>query len=146
MVSLVTALRKANRDRGSSVTPEAAPLLDQATLHSLLELEKRAAEPFLSRLIDRFLNGMADEVALVTAEWLADHLEKTEAAAHALAGAAATVGAGALSRAAQRMCESPDDLYMVELTSVAEQTGVALLAWRDDFALLARALPTRSDD
>ena len=133
--SLDTALRNAIKTHGLSATAEAAYLLDQATLNSLTELEKRATEPFLSRLIDRFLKGLPDDVARVKAQWLTSDLENTEAAAHALAGAAAAVGAGALSRAARRMCDAPEDLYMAELASVAERTAVALAAWRSDLAV-----------
>ena len=111
-------------------------MLDHGTLNSLVELEKRAAEPFLVRLIDRFLKGLPEDVARVNAEWLADDLEKTEAASHALAGAAAAVGAGALSNAARRMCDAPDEVCMAELASVSERTQAALLIWRND--LLAR--------
>ena len=133
--SLDTALRSAIKNHGSSATAEAAYLLDQATLNSLAELEKRAAEPFLVRLIDRFLAGLPDDVARVKTEWLTGDLEKIEAAAHALAGAAASVGAGALARAARRMCDAPEDVHMAELASVGGRTAVALVAWRNDLAV-----------
>ena len=132
--SLDTALRNAVKTHVLSATSEADYLLDQATLNSLAELEKRAAEPFLVRLIDRFLKGLPEDVARVQAEWATDDIEKTEAAAHALAGAAAAVGAGALSRAARRMCDSPEDLHLAEISSVAERTVVALTTWRNDLA------------
>ncbi len=140
--SLDTALRSAIKNHGLSATAEADYLLDQATLNSLTELEKRAAEPFLSRLIDRFLKGLPDDVACVRAEWMTGDLETTEAAAHALAGAAAAVGAAALSRAARRMCDSPDDLHMAEITSVAGRTALALTTWRNDSARPDRASPS----
>ncbi len=139
--SLDTALRSAIKTHGLSATAEADYLLDHATLNSLFELEKRAAEPFLSRLLDRFLKGLPDDVACVRAEWLTGDLETTEAAAHALAGAAAAVGAAALSRAARRMCDSPDDLHMAEITSVAGRTAMALTAWRDVSASSDRVSP-----
>lgn len=138
---LDSALRNALKNRGLSPTAEADYLLDQATLNSLAELEKRAAEPFLLRLIDRFLKGLPDDVARVTAEWATEDTEKTEAAAHALAGAAAAVGAGELSRAARRMCDLPEDLHLAELTIVAERTVVALTTWRNDLAGSAQDLP-----
>ena len=139
--SLDTALRNAIKSHGLSATADAAYLLDQVTLTSLAELEKRASEPFLIRLIDRFLKGLPDDLARVRAEWLSGDLEKTEAAAHALAGAAAAVGAGALSRAARRMCDAPEDLYMAELASVADRTAVALATWRDDLVTPVRVSP-----
>ena len=93
------------------------------------------------RLIDRFLKSLPGDVARVKAEWATEDLEKTEAAAHALAGAAAAVGAAALSRAARRMCDSPEDLYMAEMSSVADRTVVALTRWRNDLAVLAGVSP-----
>jgi HPt (histidine-containing phosphotransfer) domain-containing protein len=75
----------------------------------------------------------------VKAAWVANDLEETEAAAHALAGAAAAVGAGALERAARRMCDSPEELYMAELASVAERTAAALTTWCADFAPFSNA-------
>ena len=130
--SLDTALRSAIKMRGVSAAASDEPLLDHATLNSLAELEQRATEPFLARLIDRFLQGLSDDVARVKTEWAKDDLETTEAAAHALAGAAAAVGAGALSRAARRMCDEPEDTSMTELTRVADQTRVALTSWRNE--------------
>lgn len=142
--SLDTALRNAIKNHGPSVTADAAYLLDQATLNSLAELEKRAAEPFLVRLIDRFLKSLPEDVTRVKIEWMADNLEQTEAAAHALAGAAAAVGAGALSRAARHMSDSPDDLCMAELTSLAERTRAALVIWRNDLVAATGVSPLRN--
>lgn len=130
--SLDAALRSAIKNHGLSATAEADYLLDQATLDSLADLEKRAAEPFLIRLINRFQTSLPDDVSRVKAAWETGDLEETEAAAHALAGAAAAVGAAALLRAARRMCDSPEDLYMAELSSVAERTVAALTRWRND--------------
>ena len=140
--SLDNALHNAMKNHASSVTADAACLLDHGTLNSLAELEKRAADPFLVRLIDRFLKGLPEDVARVKAEWLAHDLEKTEAAAHALAGAAAAVGAGALSNAARRMCDAPDDVCMAELASVSERTSEALLTWRNDLVARTRVSPS----
>ncbi len=137
--SLDTALRNAIKTRELSAKAELDYLLDQTTLNSLRELEKRAAEPFLSRLLDRFLNGLPDDVARVKTAFLNDDLEATEAAAHALAGAAAAVGAGALERAARRMYDSSEELHMTELASVAERTAGALTTWRHEFAPFSRA-------
>ncbi len=127
--SLDTALRDAIETRASSRTDDPAHWLDLATLNSLAALEKRAAEPFLDRLIVRFLKGLPDDVANVRTAWLADDLEATEAASHALAGAAAAVGAGAVSRAAQRMCDMPDNSHLAELANVAERTESVFLIW-----------------
>ena len=130
--SLDTALRTAVKNQGSIATAEAAYLLDHATLNSLAELDKRAAEPFLTRLIDRFLLGLPDDVARVEAEWAARDMKKTAAAAHALAGAAAAVGASELSRTAARMSDSPDALRLAELAGVVSRTVIALSAWRNN--------------
>ena len=42
---------------------------DEETLNSLADLESRAAEPFLERLIARFLQGLPDDVAAVRSQW-----------------------------------------------------------------------------
>ncbi len=134
MSSLDTELRSVIKSNDTSLVTEAADLLDQGKLNALTELEKRAADPFLISLIDRFLMGLPDDLGRVKAEWATADVESTVVAAHALAGAAAMVGAGALARAAWRMCASPQDLYMTELASVAAQTAVALKTWRDTIA------------
>ena len=132
--SLDTALHTAVKNQGSSgVAPvEAVDVLDRVTLNSLADLEKRATEPFLGRLIDRFLKGLPDDLARVNAAWAKRDTEKTAAAAHALAGAAAAVGAGALAQAARCMSESPDVSHFVALTGIVEPTAVALAAWRNE--------------
>ena len=132
--SLDTALRNAIKTSGLSAVTEAAPLLDQATLIGLWEIERRAADPFLARLINRFLERLPDDVASVKTHWLAHDLKQTEAAAHALAGAAAAVGAGALSLAARRMCDAPTDSLAAELASIGERTEAALATWLKDLA------------
>ena len=139
--SLDIALRSAIDHRGLSAADAPEPFLEQTTLSSLAELEKRAAEPFVARLIDRFLKGLPEDVARVKAAWVADDLEAIEAAAHALAGAASAVGAGALSRVARQMCDGPEEEHMTELTRVADRTHVALTTWRDEFVARARVSP-----
>ncbi len=128
--SLDSALRNAVKDRGPSAVADIVDVLDRVTLNSLVDLEKRATEPFLARLVERFLKGLPDDLARVKATWEQRDTVKTTAAAHALVGAAAAVGAGALSQAARRMSDSPEQLHFVELTSVAERTSVALAEWR----------------
>ena len=54
---------------------------------------------------------------------------RTVAVAHALAGAAAAVGAGGLAQAARRVCDAPDEDGVVALAQVAGRSAVALGEW-----------------
>lgn len=134
--SLDNALRSAINYRNSSASgamaqPPAIDLLDHVTLNSLVELDQRAREPFLMRLIDRFLQALPGDVARVEMQWAKRDAVKTAAAAHAMAGAAAAVGASALSRAARSMSDAPSDAALAALMQMSERTRVALAAWHD---------------
>jgi len=136
--SLDAALREAMKAREPLVMPaESAnpttaagePVLDEDTLNSLADLESRATEPFLERLIARFLHGVPDDVAAVRAQWATGDARATAARAHALAGAASAVGASALARAARQVCEAPDDVLIDGMDAVAVATRLALAEW-----------------
>jgi len=135
--SLDAALREAMNSRSPPAPPATTadgatgePLLDEATLDSLADLESRAPEPFLERLIARFLQGLPDDVAAVHARWSLADTRATVALAHALAGAASAVGATALARAARNVCDAPADSGIATLDTVASATRLALTAWR----------------
>jgi signal transduction histidine kinase/CheY-like chemotaxis protein len=129
--SLDAALRSviAVTTDGDVAANEADALLDAQTLDSLAELEQRASNPFLLRLIERFLQSLPDELQQLQGEWAARDKTRTVAVAHALAGAAAAVGASALSRAARRVCDAPGDATVNELVQVSQQSSHALTAW-----------------
>jgi signal transduction histidine kinase/DNA-binding response OmpR family regulator len=133
--SLDAALREATKGREPSAASTASstvigePALDEETLNSLADLESRAAEPFLERLIARFLQGLPDDVAAVRSQWKKGDARATAARAHALAGAASAVGASALARAARSVCDAPDDATIGNMDTVAAATRLALAAW-----------------
>lgn len=134
--SLDAALRNAVNQNASHVAAGsdevAEPLaLDLATLSSLAELEKRAPQPFLARLIDRYLLDLPDDIARVEQAWAKRDTSTTAAAAHAMAGAAAAVGASALAQSARGMSDAPSDASLAALVAVAGRTRVALQSWRD---------------
>lgn len=104
-------------------------LLDVVTLDSLAELEQRAAEPFLQRLIDRFVEGLPAHVARLQAEWAAGQRDQVAATAHSMTGAAAAVGASALARAARNISEAPTAERVSELAKIVRETEAALAAW-----------------
>lgn len=134
--SLDAALREAMQGREPAPersalthTVNGERLLDEETLTSLADLESRASEPFLERLIARFLQGLPDDVAAVRARWIAADARATAARAHALAGAASAVGASALARAARAVNETPDEATIAGMDSMAAATRLALAAW-----------------
>lgn len=136
--SLDAALRDATKERDmaqAGVTLAAPvsnePLLNEETLNSLVELEARASEPFVARLIGRFLQGLPDDVAAVKARWSAHDTSATVARAHALAGAAAAVGGSALASAARRICDRPGDASVEHMSIIAIASADALSKWRD---------------
>lgn len=128
--SLDVALRSAVSEAPLATDlSRAVELLDVVTLDSLAELEQRAAEPFLQRLIDRFVEGLPAQVARLQAEWAADQRDQASATAHSLAGAAAAVGASALARAARNISEAPTGDRVAELAKIVHEAEVALAAW-----------------
>lgn len=64
--SLDVALRAAVNDvSGDLASLALADLLDEDTLAALAELDQRAPPPFLGKLIDRFLDGLPEQVASI---------------------------------------------------------------------------------
>ena len=129
--SLDAALRGAVGDTPvGAATPMAdTDVLDRVTLASLSELDERATEPFLQRLIERFLDGLPAELAQIRAQWAGGKREQTVASAHALAGAASAVGASALAGAARSVCEVPGTERIAEMEVIAHATIGGLSAW-----------------
>lgn len=113
----------------NSATEDDLALLDEATLKSLSELDSRASEPFLVRLIERFMTGLADDLARLASHWSVGDLKGTKAAAHALAGAASAVGASTLASIARRASESPSEEHIREVNAIAERSRRALESW-----------------
>ncbi|MBL8311336.1 MAG: response regulator [Burkholderiales bacterium] len=128
--SLDVALREAMRGQTTpeelTVTDE---LIDLPTLSSLAELEAKAAEPFVERLIARFLQGSPGEVQRIREYWDSGDRAQCIARAHALAGGAAAVGALALARAARRVNDAPDEASVMQVEAVESETQRALHEW-----------------
>ncbi len=108
-------------------------LLDMETLGSLAQLDARASEPFLTRLIERFIVGLTDDLARIGSHWTAGDIKQTEAAAHSLAGAASAVGARALANVARAASEHPSDEKIREISAVAASTRRSLSAWTQQY-------------
>jgi len=114
-------------------------LLDEATLESLAELDQRAAEPFLRKLIERFLDGLPQQIAQMQARWAAGEAKPARDSAHSLVGAASAVGARALARAARRISESPSTETVAGAEAVSQATVLALSSW------MSRHLPAQAE-
>ena len=110
-------------------TDAASDVLDETTLKSLAEIDQRAAAPFLRRLIERFLDGLPQQVAQLQAQWAAGETKSALYSAHSLAGAASSVGASALARAARRVSESPCIETVAEVEVASQTTILALASW-----------------
>ncbi len=128
--SLDVALRGAVNDApASAATLEPTDVLDETTLDSLAALEVRAPEPFLNKLINRFLDGLPAQIAVIQRACALGDGEYVGATAHSLAGAAAAVGASALARAARAVCDDPITERVAELDVISRTTAASLLAW-----------------
>lgn len=128
--SLDGALRAALKDAPADAQArDNSRVLDAAMLDSLATLDQRAPEPFLHRLVNRFLEGLPAQIATIQRAGALGDDEQVEAAAHSLAGAAAAVGARALARAARSVCDDPSTGRDEELEVVSQATASALLAW-----------------
>ena len=108
---------------------EGMDVLDEITLDSLAELDARASEPFLRRLIERFLESLPEQVAQLTAEHAEGARAQVAATAHGLTGAASAVGAKHLADAARRMYDAPSAQHMAEIVAIQAVTTTALTAW-----------------
>ena len=129
--SLDLALRGAVGDAALPEVAAVAPsdLLDEVTLESLAELDQRAAEPFLRKLIERFLASLPQQVLEMQARWAAGEMRAALDSAHSLAGAASAVGASALARATRRISESPSTETVAEAEAASRATVLALTSW-----------------
>lgn len=140
--SLDVALRQAIQQRGRTgasaapspdipmkEVPGHGTLLDRDTLAELAMLEARAPEPFLRRLIERFLQALPADVANLQAGFAAGDQGRTSARAHAIAGAASAVGAVELARTARRASEVVDTTNVARLVQVATASRAALADW-----------------
>ena len=128
--SLDVALRGALNDAlAIPATREDMAVLDEAMLDSLATLDLRAPEPFLHRLINRFLDGLPAQIAAVQRACALGKDQQAELATHSLAGAAAAVGASALARAARAVCDDPGIEQVALMDVVSRSTASALLAW-----------------
>lgn len=114
--------RKAEVDTADK--PGTVPILDTTTLSQLRELEKKSQKPFVDGLIADFLITLEnDSKRLSNAIELGDE-RKIRQEAHALAGAALSVGAKRLSA----LCKQAN-IGAVELAATVEQTSSALREW-----------------
>jgi len=128
--SLDMALREATRGlEPAEPMTVTSDLIDLPTLTSLAELEARATEPFVERLITRFLQASPDDVLRIRERWAAGDRAQCIAAAHALAGGAAAVGASALARAARRVNDEPDEAGVKQVEQLEPATQRALREW-----------------
>ena len=133
---LDVALRGALNDApASAASLSPADVLDEATLDSLASLEVRAPEPFLHKLIHRFLQGLPAQIDTIQRACARGDGEQAAAAAHSLAGAAAAVGASALTRAARAVSDDGSPERVAELAVISRAAATALSAW------MARRLP-----
>ena len=133
--SLDMALRSAlaTEETPTTVDADDVNLLDHETLNSLSALDRRASEPFLVRLVERFMTGLTSDLAQISKYWAdRDHV-KTKASAHALAGAAFAVGAAALATAARSASEEPSDERLKAVETIAGRTRIALMTWTKQY-------------
>ena len=103
--------------------------LDRETLNALSELDARASEPFLGRLIERFLTSLTTDVVEIARHWDDSDIKQTKTAAHALAGAASAVGASELASLARAASEQPNNVNIREIGVVAGRTRASPRAW-----------------
>jgi len=132
--SLDDALRAALAERpaGHDEVPP-GELLDHVTLDSLADLEqKRAGDPFVQRLVERFVASVPEDIARMEQAWAAGQRKRASDAAHSLAGAASAVGASALARAARRVNDEPNAIDIKRTVNVANATVVALRRWNNE--------------
>ncbi len=136
--SIDTALRGAVSELISRAPEPLTPseLLDEITLNSLAVLEKRAPQPFLHRLVERFVAGLPAHVAQIQDHWAAGARTETQAAAHGMAGASLAVGAIALAGVARQVSEQPNDTAVASINAIAAATAAELTSW------LSRNVPT----
>ena len=128
-VALRGALNDAPASAASVATLVPSDVLDAETLDSLAELEVRAPEPFLDKLIHRFLDGLTAQIAAIDRACELGDSEDAGAKAHSLAGAAAAVGASELARAARAVCDDPVATRVAELDAISRTTATELSAW-----------------
>ena len=115
-------------------------LLDEVTLESLAELDQRAAEPFLRKLIERFLDGLPQQVEQLQTRWAAGEAKSALDSAHSLAGAASAVGARALASAMRDISKTPSTETVALAEAVSQATSLALTAW------MSRHLPAKTEN
>jgi CheY-like chemotaxis protein len=104
-------------------------VLDPLTLDSLAELDVQAPQPFLRRLIERFLDGLPAQVAEIRALHAASQSAAVVASTHSLAGAASAVGARALGLVARQASDVPSGAHVDEVEIVSKRTDAALRHW-----------------
>lgn len=128
--SLDVALRGALSDTSVVDAKRASmEVLDASTLESLAALDRRAPEPFLVKLIARFIDGLPEHIVTIQRACVQDDGAQAEATAHSLAGAAAAVGASALASAARLVCDDPTPGRVAELGVTSRATVAALSDW-----------------
>ena len=128
--SLDVALRGAvNDEPAAAATLEPTDVLDEGTLDALAAVDGQAPEPFLHKLIVRFLNGLPGQIATIQRASVLDDSDLMEAETHSLAGGAAAVGAGALARAARAVNDDPSSQRVAELDVMSRTTATSLTSW-----------------
>ena len=115
-------------------------ILDEVTLASLAELDQRAAEPFLRKLIGRFLDGLPQQVKQMQTRWAAGEAKSALDSAHSLAGAASAVGARALASAMRDISKTPSTETVALAEAVSQATSLALTSW------MSRHLPAKTEN
>jgi CheY-like chemotaxis protein/HPt (histidine-containing phosphotransfer) domain-containing protein len=104
---------------------DAAPVLDETALARLLATEKMSSERFVDKLVDEFLSILEDDVNRVVEAISSGDKAKIRKSAHALTGAALTVGARRLASTCQN-----DTISAETLRKAANDTRDALIAWQ----------------
>jgi signal transduction histidine kinase/DNA-binding NarL/FixJ family response regulator len=128
-LALRVAMNEASLPDEGEAGGDTAEVIDVATLGSLAELDQRAAEPFLQRLVERFNEGLPAQVSQLKVHWDDGSHDQVVLVAHSLAGAAAAVGASALAKAARRVSESPSADGIARIELVASVTTMSLKRW-----------------
>jgi HPt (histidine-containing phosphotransfer) domain-containing protein len=103
--------------------------IDEAQLEQLREVERRGQQPFVAQLVEDFLGGLDHEFADIVEAIGEDKRILAQARAHALAGAAASVGARELATALRPPAFEVQPTYLAVLEPCVKRARAALRNW-----------------
>jgi signal transduction histidine kinase/CheY-like chemotaxis protein len=103
--------------------------IDETQLEQLREVERRGQQPFVVQLVEDFLGGLDNEFADIVEAIREEERILAQQRAHALAGAAASVGARELAMALRPPAFEARPTYLALLEPCVKRTRIALQNW-----------------